>query len=106
MNTRAISESSINTEGRILIRVHPFTDDLEIGDGGLKQKSEPGAWTINHPSLRDRDVIVRYSLDGNEEFRYEILDVTRNRLFFGESGKQQFRMIKLDKTDQIYQFSV
>ena len=44
INTRAISERFVNTQGLILIRIHPFSDDLKIEDGqGLTQPSEPAA---------------------------------------------------------------
>lgn len=104
-NTRAISERFTNTCGFILIRVHPHTDDLDLKlDQGLVQDTAPAAWTVTYPTLKDRDIIVRFTEDGIEEFRYEINDVTRNKLFFGQSGKQEFRMRRLDKTDVIYQF--
>jgi hypothetical protein len=90
-----------------MIRIHPFSDDLKIEDSqGLVQPSELTAWTINVPTLKDRDFIVRFNEDGTEEFRYEVLDVTRNKLFFGQSGKQEFRMRRHDKTDVIYQLDV
>ena len=49
---------------------------------------------------------MRFNEDGTEEYRYEILSVTRNKLFFSESGKQEFRMLRHDKTDVIYTFNV
>ena len=112
INTRAISELYRNTQGWILVRIQPFTDDLKLEQSqGLVQPSELTAWTINIPTLKDRDIIVRLLKDENdnfvyEEFRYEVLDVTRNKLFFGQSGQQQFRMRRMDKTDVIYQYDV
>lgn len=106
-NLRAVSENWKNTQGFIMIRVSPFKDDLKLeSNQGLIQPSEISAWTINTPTLKDRDVIVRYTLDFEEEFRYEILDVTRNRLFFAQSGKMEFVMRRLDKTDAIYSFPI
>ena len=71
----------------ILIRVYPFTDDLEIkGSQGLIQPVEQNAWTITFPTLKDRDMIIRFTEDGIEEFRYEVLNVTRNKLFFAPLG--------------------
>ena len=93
-----------------MARIHPYSDDLEIvGDQGLRHPSELTAWTITVPTLKDRDIIIRYDRDPDtgefiEEFRYEVLDVTRNKLFFGNTGKQEFRMRRHDKTDVIYQF--
>ena len=110
INPRAISERWVNTPGFILARIHPYSDDLEsVGDQGLRHPSELTAWTITVPTLKDRDIIIRYNRDPDtgafiEEFRYEVLDVTRNKLFFGDTGKQEFRMRRHDKTDVIYQY--
>ena len=105
INTRAISERFRNTQGMILVRTYPYSDDLKLdGSQGLVQPSELTAWTIVFPTIKDRDIIVRFNEDFTEEFRYEVLDVTRNRLFFNQSGKQEFRMRRMDKTDVIYQF--
>lgn len=105
VNPRPISERWPNIEGFILARIQPYTDDLELVDAqGARQPVELTAWTINVPTLKDRDFVVRLNEDGTEEFRYEVLDVNRNKLFFGQSGKQEFRMRRHDKTDVIYQF--
>jgi len=108
-NTRPISERFVNTQGMIMARIHPYSDDLEsVADQGLRQPSELTAWTLTVPTLKDRDIIIRFNrTDSNafiEEFRYEVLDVTRNKLFFGNTGKQEFRMRRHDKTDVIYTF--
>jgi len=106
-NTRSISELFVNDCGFILIRVHPHVDDLDLKmDQGLTQDTAPTAWTITYPALKDRDIIIRFAEDRIEEFRYEITDVTRNRLFFSQSGKQEFRMRRLDKTDILYTFEI
>jgi hypothetical protein len=105
INPRAVSEKFCNTQGLIMVRVEPTMDDLDIiQDTGLRQNVEPGCWTLSVPSLRDRDVILRFTQDGLPEFMYEVLNVTRNKLFFGESGRQEFKMKRLDKTDQIYAY--
>ena len=106
INNRAISETSRNVQGNILIRVSPYEDDLELTDGGLRHPSELTAWTISVPTLKDRDLVIRYGEDGLEEFRYEVLSVNRNRLFFGQTGKQEFKMRRLDKTDIVYTFTI
>jgi len=108
-NARSISERFANTQGMILVRVTPYSDDLEsVGDQGLRHPSELTAWTITVPTVKDRDIIIRFDQDINgnfiEEFRYEILDVTRNKMFFGNTGKQEFRMRRHDRTDVLYQF--
>lgn len=105
-NSRPISERYENTQGFILARISPYTDDLELTSAqSLSQPVELDAWTINVPTLKDRDFIVRFNEDGSEEFRYEVLDVTRNKLFFGQTGKQGFKVKRHDKTDVIYQFN-
>lgn len=105
INTRAISETSDNTQGYIMVRVNPYADDLDlVVDQGLRQPVELTAWTISIPTIKDRDVLVRFNSDGTEEFRYEALSVTRNKLFLNESGKQEFTMRRLDKTDEIYTY--
>lgn len=107
VNPRAISEYYRNIQGKILIRVAPFSDDLKLDPAqGLTQPSELTAWTIVIPTLKDRDVIVRFNEDGSKEFFYEVLDVTRNKLMFSQSGKQEFRLRRLDKTDIVYTFDV
>jgi len=106
INTRPISETSRNTEGCILIRVHPFVDDLKIEQSqGLIQPSELTAWTISVPQIKDRDIIVRFDGDGVEEFRYECLDVTRSKILMNSVGRQEFRMRRLDKTDIVMAFN-
>jgi len=107
INTRAISESYSNSQGYIKARIYPYVDDVKLDVGqGLTSPVELNAWTIVYPAIKDRDVIIRYNEDGAEEFRYECLNVTRNRLLFGESGKQEFRMLRMDKTDVLYTLPV
>jgi len=107
INSRAVSESWVNTQGFIMVRYHPYVDDLKIeGSQGLTQVSQPTSWTLSIPTIKDRDIIIRFNEDGTEEFRYECLDTTRNKLFFGQTGKQEFRALRLDKTDVIYMLEI
>jgi len=104
-NKRAISEQFTNDEGMFMIRVTPYTDDLEIvQDQGLRNISELTAWTLTIPNLKDRDIIITYSQEGLEEYRHEILSVVRNRLLFNQNGRQDIKMRRLDKSDEIYSF--
>ena len=106
INARPISEQFINTQGMIMMRITPYSNDLEIvQDQGLRQPDEITGWTLAVPTIKDRDILIRFSQDGIEEFRYEVLSVTRNKLFFGQSGKQEIKMRKLDKTDVVYQYN-
>ena len=81
----------------------PETDWLKIDQsGGLMQTPEPTAWTLSTPRIRDRDVLVLFDPETNEEtWRYEILEVTRNRNILNSFGSQAFSMKRQDKTDQI-----
>ncbi len=107
VNPRPISESYSNTQGYILARIYPYTDDLELdASQSLRQTVELQAWTINIPNIRDRDVLIRLNEDGTEEYRYECLNVVRSKLFFGKTGKQEFTMKRLDKTDEIYTYTI
>jgi len=93
------------SDRRILVRVDPAADDTNIVDrGGLEPAYEPSAWTMAFPAVKDRDILIRFSPDNTEEFRYEILDVTRVRAFFTQTGAQKFRMKRFPSTDIIYQF--
>lgn len=95
------------SDRRILVRVDPATDDLNIVDrGGLEPAYEPTAWTIAFPAVKDRDVLVRFNPDNMEEYRYEILDVTRVRAFFTQTGAQKMRIKRFPVTDIIYQFPI
>jgi len=95
------------SDRRILVRVDPAEDDLTIIDrGGLEPMYEPSAWTLPFPQLKDRDILVRFNPNNTEEWRYEILNVTRNRAFFTQTGAQKFKMKRLVKTDIVFQFPV
>jgi len=90
------------SDRRILVRFDPTTDDLLQVDRGLTQEFKPNGWTLAVPAVKDRDFIIRFNEDGTDEFRYEILNVTRNKLLFSLSGAQKFQLQRVDKTDMIY----
>lgn len=95
------------SDRRILVRVDVSTDDLNIVDkGGFEPAYEPTAWTLPFPSIKDRDVLVRFTPDGMEEFRYEVLSVDRNRTLFANVGAQKMKLKRLPKTDIVYQYPV
>lgn len=91
------------SDGRIMVRFGPSVDDLEPTDSGLESTLKPDCWTLVVPAVKDRDFIIRFNEDGTEEFRYEILNVTRNRTILTESGAQKFGAQRIRKTDIIYQ---
>ena len=103
-NMRPISEAYPNDAGMFMMRFYPYKDDVDIvQDQGLRSPDELVSWSLTIPTIFDRDVIVKYTEDGIEEFRYIVLSVTRNKLLFSKTGKQEILMRRLDKTDQIYQ---
>ena len=92
------------SDGRILVRFDATVEDLAPKPIGLEQSFTPNCWTTVTPAIKDRDVIIRFDQDGVEEFRYEIINVTRNKLLFSLSGGQKFAVYRVDKTDTIYQW--
>jgi len=93
------------SDKRLLVRIDPATDDLNIVDrGGLEPMYEPNGWTLPFPAIKDRDILIRFNPNNTEEFRYEVLDVTRVRAMFTQTGAQKLRIKRLPKTDIAYQF--
>lgn len=90
------------SDGRILVRFGPTEDDVRTDDDGLESVLLPDCWTLPTPALHDRDFLIRFNLDGTEEYRYIILNVTRNRLLDSLSGRQVFKAQRLRKTHPIY----
>jgi len=91
------------SDRRIMIRFEPWTDQLPLTDSGLDvEQVKPSAWTSASPILKPRDLIIRFGQDGNEEFRYEVINITRNMMFEGQYGAQKFALTRIRKTDQIY----
>lgn len=91
------------SDGRIMVRFGPATEDLKMEEAGLESYIVHDCWTLTSPKLNDRDVIIKYNPDGTEEWRYEILDVTQNTLLNNQTGVQKFRAQRVRKTDIIYQ---
>lgn len=95
------------SDGRIMVRFDPAVDDLVATDSGLEPQMLPTCWTTGDVTVKDRFVLVRFQTDQeSEEFRYEILNVTRNRLFLAQEGVQKFAVQRIRKTDPIYQIPV
>jgi hypothetical protein len=94
------------SNSKIYVRFSPVVDDLVATDAGMESTMAPECWTLSVPTVKDRDVIVRFDQAGNAEYRYEILNVTRNRLFLALEGMQKFALVRIRKTDPIYQIPV
>lgn len=98
---------SRNSDGKIRLRFEPWVDDLPLVEAGLDPEGvAPGAWTLVLPAIHKRDFLVRFDQDGNEEFRYEIIKVTRNRLLNQNFGAQKLALQRIRKTDIIYQVPI
>ena len=92
------------SDRRILIRIDPATDDLNIVDrGGFEPMYEPDGWTMPFPQIKDRDVLIRFNENNTEAWRYEVLNVTRNKVLFTQMGAQKIKIKRMPKTDIIYQ---
>ena len=96
--------STRDSSGRIQMRFSATIDNLAAKSIGLQQDFVPNTWSLPIPAIKDRDVLIRFNQDGTEEFRYEVVNVTRNKLMFSLSGAQAMTIYRLDKTDPIYQW--
>lgn len=94
------------SDGKIMVRFSPADDDVKVYEAGLESELFTDCWTLTVPTVKDRDFIVRFDEDGNEEFRYEILSVNRNRTLTQLEGAQKFKVQRIRKTDPIYRVRV
>lgn len=90
------------SDRKIPVRFGPVNEDLKRNQPGLENSVIFDCWTLGSWTLKDSDVLIRYNLDNTEEFRYEILDVVRNKLLFAQFGNQHFKAQRIVKTDIIY----
>jgi hypothetical protein len=91
---------------RILVSFGPTKEDIKRDEDGMENEFIPNCWTLVTPGIRDGDFIIRYDIDGNEEFRYEIIDVERNDTILEGTGAQKFTAVRVRKTDPICQVKV
>ncbi len=91
------------SDGKVLVRFGPTKEDLKREDAGIENVYIPNCWTLVTPTIKDGDFIIRFNQDGSEEWRYEVVDVDRNRTLLQESGLQKFTAVRVRKTDPIYQ---
>lgn len=91
---------------RVLVRFKETKHDLNLSPSKhLNVIMEPQCWTLPIPSIRDRDVIVRFGFTGEVEYMYEVLDVTKERFIYKHYGRQNLSLKRLDKTDTMYTFN-
>ena len=94
------------SDGRILVRFDPTKEDIKREEMGLENEFIVNGWTLPYPTIKDGDVLIGYNRDGTPEFRYEIINVTRNKTFINNDGRQIFTAVRVRKTDPINQFRV
>lgn len=107
--------NSKRSDGRILVRVSPTSEKLIMHEAGQESTFDVEMWALSFPVIKPKDVIVIYngpnvvndnfSID-QEDFRYEVTEVTRNNLLSTDMGAQKFRAVRVRKTDVIYQIRV
>lgn len=95
------------SDGRIMVRCGPADEDLKMTEAGMESEFTLDFWTLTVPTIKDRDVIILFDMDGiNEEYRYEVLSVTRNNTAIGLQGGQKFKAQRIRKFDPAYQIRV
>ena len=94
------------SHGRIKVRFDPMEEDNKLSDNGIDTENTGNAWTLTIPTIRDRDILIKYGMDDQEECRYEVLSVTRNNTFLSLQGGQKMRVQKINRTDPIYRIKV
>ena len=102
------------SDRKILVYFGPTKEDIKRDEPGLENDFVPSCWTLAYPIVKDGDVIIRFNIDGTEEWRYEIINVERNRLIregtdttpATTSGAQKFTAVRIRKTDPINQVKV
>ena len=94
------------SDGRILVRPGPTEENLKMYEAGLESEFPVDLWTLTVPTIKTRDVLVMFDIDDNEEFRYEVMGVTRNNTVAGLQGGQKFKALRIRKTDPAYQIRV
>lgn len=98
--------NSRRSDGRILVRSGPADENLKMYEAGLESELPLDLWTLTVPTIKNRDIIVLFDQDGNEEFRYEVLYVTRNNTLVGLEGGQKLRVQRIRKFDPAYQIRI
>jgi hypothetical protein len=95
-----------SSNGRIKVRIGPTAENLKMQEAGLESEFPIDVWTLTVPTIKTRDIIVLFDQDGNEEFRYEVADVTRNNTILGLNGGQHLKAFRIRKFDPAYQIRI
>lgn len=92
---------------RVLMSFDEATEDLMYGEKeGLQQEFDVSAWTMAMPSIRDRDMVLRFDYTEDREFIYEVLNVSREKIINRRYGRQRVSLKRLDKTDIAYTYPI
>jgi hypothetical protein len=95
------------SNGRIRVRPGPTTESVKMYEAGYESEFPLDLWTLTVPTIKTRDIIVLFDQEGiNEEFRYEVSDVTRNNTIVGLQGGQHLKVIRIRKYDPAYQIRI
>jgi hypothetical protein len=94
------------SDGRIMVRPGPTDENTKMYEAGLESEFPLGLWTLAVPTVKTRDVLVLFDQDDNEEFRYEIMTVTRNNTIIGQEGGQLMKVMRIRKFDPAYQIRI
>lgn len=91
----------------IMVHFAPSDEDLGMGpQSGWDQRFKPGTWTLSVPSIKDRDMIVRFGPYGERDWIYTVNAVSRGKSVFGQYARQKLSLSRIDKTDVINQFKL
>lgn len=93
-------------DGRILVRPGPADENLKMQEAGLESEFSTEFWTLTIPTIKNRDIIVLFDIDGNEEYRYEVMSVTRNNTVASLQGGQKLKVQRIRKFDPAYQIRI
>lgn len=94
------------SDGRILVRPGPAEDNVKLLEAGMESEFSTEFWTLTVPTIKNRDIIVLFDMDGNEDFRYEVMSVTRNNTVTSLQGGQKMRVQRIRKYDPAYQIRI
>lgn len=91
------------SDGRIMVMFGDTQEDLKLtSQSHLEQDYKPSCWTLPAPAIRDRDLIVRFDFNNDVEFIYEVLNITKDKLFYRHYTRQKLNLQRMDKTDIVY----
>lgn len=94
------------SDGRIMVRPGPTDENTKMYEAGLESEFPLNLWTLTVPTIKTRDIIVLFDQADNEEFRYEVISITRNNTIIGQQGGQLIKVIRIRKFDPAYQIRV